>query len=1616
MGTSEDAVAAKAGSKLNKALTKRLKDSMLPGDDPFAKGGIEEAAKFVLSAAASRKPGSAKIAMASALEDRRYLRIAIVNDDMPFLVDSVAATIASHGLSIDRLVHPVLRVERDDDNRLIGFARNQAAGDAESMIYIETERADAKERRELEKALKVTLADVRAAVEDWPLVQHLMRQDAASLGESEGAKLLQWLNSGMLTQLGHVTRYRDGTLDEMLGICRQSADQILADSSYERAFEWFDDASERTTRAPLVVKANRPSNVHRRVPLDLFIVPRVEDGQVVALSVHAGVWTSAALAAKPGKVPVLRAHLDDLLREFAFDPNGHAGKALVHAVTTLPYDLTIGFEQADLRRVATTMMGLVDRPRPRLSLVEAPLARHLFAFAWMPRDMMSTDVRRRIQAMLERETGSQLLDWSLEIEGGTLAMLRFVLDIRAFDGAIDEDTFEDQMQAMLRGWPEAVETALGEMHESGRAAALAARYRDAFPAFYRDDYGPGEAAIDIDRLHSLSASVESGANIRGVRLYRKAGDDPNQLRLKVYQIAGELPLSDAVPALENFGFDVLSEIPTPLDDGEFGTIHDFLLGLPTADPIEKLLERAETVEVAIASVLNEAAENDPFNRLVVEAGLTAQAAEWLRAFYRYLRQTGMGFTIYTVVDALSRAPAVTNALIALFKARHDPAFSEDREKAVNAARAAMKSGLAKVSAINDDRLLRLYGAAIDATLRTNAFAEAGKVALAFKLDSAQVPSLPKPVPWREIFVYSRRVEGIHLRSGPVARGGLRWSDRRDDFRTEILGLMKAQKVKNAVIVPSGAKGGFYPKQLPDPGRDRAGWAAEGQASYEIFIETLLSITDNIVEGKVVHPADVVINDGEDPYFVVAADKGTARFSDIANRIAQEREFWLDDAFASGGSNGYDHKAMGITAKGAWVSVQRHFLEMGIDVQTEPVTVVGCGDMSGDVFGNGMLLSKAIKLVAAFDHRHIFIDPDPDPAKSWKERKRMFDLPSSSWEDYDPKLISKGGGVFPRSAKTIKLSKQARDALGIEDAQIEPDALISAILKSPNDLLWFGGIGTYIKAERENNIQVGDPANDALRVDGQDLRVKVIGEGANLGVTQAGRIEFALNGGRINTDFIDNSAGVDCSDNEVNIKIALADARRSGKLSEKKRVALLAEMTDEVAEIVLEEQPAPGAGVVDRGRRRRFGHGFAPAADRNARGTGLSRPPDRGACRQRDVQPPRNRRGGLHAARAGGVTVVGQAGAAGRHRSKPAARRSGTAAQPVGIFPRADAPGIQEADRQPPAAPGHHRHRPCQPHRQPAGPDPSLRAGGRGKRGACRSRVRIRRCRAAVRCARNLGGTGRSCNARSDPADPVRPRGERDAHPDGRCAANIERLPDAERRGRRTRQGRAETFNRNREIARRRKPCAHDQAAARIRQCRCAGEARGQGHAPVRSRRSRGPRRPCQAHGNRPPQADQCLHHPRARSRPGLGAGDGGTDEPVGRLGAPAGRRSRARLPADAAGIPAAPDAAQRDEGQSVRNGECLARRECRGDPAVSLDDHPRTCAYAGCARHAGADCQPGAQRPVALNPNRLDERGAPPPFRCAWIERTFASWGQGTAARRRPSPCGKRVSKAASRF
>ena len=1139
-------------SKLSDALALRLTKGALPGELlGFGDAERAAAADFLIDTAEKRAPGTVALAIEPIAggDQHRKMRIGVINDDMPFLVDSIAATLSGQGIAIDRILHPVVRVLRSVQGELTALGDE---GQRESIVYIEAERTDARVRRDLATILKANLADVRSAVEDWVPLQKAMAADAAALGATEGAKLLTWFLDRNLTLLGHFRTGRDGVIREALGIARHDHDvPLLAEGSRERAIAWFDEGG----RAPLLMKSNLTATVHRHVPLDLIAVPVIEDGVIAGLSVHAGLWTSAALATAPDEVPVLRERLAVLREKLGFDPASHAGKALTHAVAALPHDLVSAFDAASLEQLVLTAMSLADRPRPKMVVVPSALGRHLFGFVWLPRDDLTTARRVAIGEMLAQAVNGSVLNWGIALEDGDVALIRYMLDSRSTLAVPDVAPLDRRLERMVRGWAPNVEAALVEAVGASRAARLALRWAGTFPNGYRNASTPEEAALDVERLAMLD-----GPGARSVRLFAVEPGKP--IRFKIYRLGGALPLSDVVPVLENFGFRVVSEQPTALSGDDQPFIQEFTLeGNDAAGHVD-----APVLEGAIAAVLENSAENDAFNRLIVAAEMAPASVVLLRAWFRYLRQAGLTYGMNTVVDALRRAPALAAALIRRFEAIHGP---KPDAAAADAAQAEILRELDAVAAIDDDRILRAYDAVVAATLRTNAFAEGGREALAFKLDSARIPGLPAPLPWREVWVYSPRIEGIHLRAGPVARGGLRWSDRRDDFRTEILGLMKAQRVKNAVIVPTGAKGGFYAKQLPSPS-NRDAWMAEGTEAYRIFIRALLSITDNLVGGKVVHPADVAVLDGDDPYFVVAADKGTATFSDVANAIALERNFWLGDAFASGGSVGYDHKAMGITAKGAWVSVQRHFAERGVDVQSDPVRVVGCGDMSGDVFGNGMLLSQTIRLVAAFDHRHVFLDPTPDAAASWSERARMFALPRSSWADYDPALISEGGGVFSRSAKSIPLSPQVREALGIEATELEPSALISAILKAPVDLIWFGGIGTYVKARAENNATVGDPANDRLRIDAEDVRATAIGEGANLGVTQAARIAFAAAGGRINTDFIDNSAGVDCSDNEVNIKIALNGEVAAKRLSYEDRNALLGSMTDDVAALVLED--------------------------------------------------------------------------------------------------------------------------------------------------------------------------------------------------------------------------------------------------------------------------------------------------------------------------------------------------------------------------------------------------------------------------------------------------------------
>ncbi|WP_093454613.1 NAD-glutamate dehydrogenase domain-containing protein [Sphingomonas sp. YR710] len=1140
-----------------------LTSGALPGEiDGLTAEDLGDAAAFVARTAARRQPGKAAIAIAGITAHAgrpRAMRIAVINDDMPFLVDSVAGALAALGIEIRRLLHPVLAMRRDADGYLAAILPGGATGERrESVIYIEAERVDARKRQQLVHELESTLIDVRAAVRDWPAMQVALRDDAECLPDGEGSALLRWFLDGNLTLLGHRIEDRGGTISGQLGILRSGDPALWTDVTRDAAIGWFENGGS----SPLISKADVRATVHRRAPMDLVILPVREGKTITGLSVHVGLWTSAALRSSPDQVPVLRARLTAIEEKLGLDPVSHAGKALRHALSELPHDLMITLPASGMEHVALTAMSLVDRPRPQLELAASTLGRHLMAFVWLPRELLTTARRLAIGEMLATAAHAALANWSLQLGEGDVAQIRYMFDLPPVADIPDAEALDSRLSEMLRGWEPAVEAKLAETAPGRRSTRLALDYAAAFPAGYRTHSTPAEAAIDIRRMAALA-----DGDARGVRLYRHDDDAPHRLRLKVYRLGALISLSEAVPVLENFGFRVLEEIPTPLDQGRIGYIHEFRIETDGPAIASALIDRADVAEAAITAVLEGAAENDLFNLLIIAIGLSPADAVLFRAWFRYLRQTGFAYGLATAVEALRNAPDVARNIIAFFRALHDPANRDtDLADRINAE---IDAGLKQVSAIDDDRMLRRFRAVVRATLRTNAFSPAAAEALAFKLDSSGIPGLPQPLPWREIWVYSPRVEGIHLRGGPIARGGLRWSDRRDDFRTEILGLMKAQIVKNAVIVPTGAKGGFYPKQLP-PVSDRDAWLAEGTESYRIFIRALLSVTDNIVGNKLVHPAKVVIRDDDDPYFVVAADKGTATFSDVANAIAVDRGFWLGDAFASGGSHGYDHKAMAITARGTWVSVTRHFAEIGVDVQKDPIRVVGCGDMSGDVFGNGMLLSKSLRLLAAFDHRHIFLDPVPDAAKSHAERLRLFALPRSSWADYDPALISAGGGVFPRSQKEIPLSPEVKAALGIAEDALDPSALIAAILRSPVDLLWFGGIGTYVKAASETNAEVGDRANEAHRINGDEVGARVIGEGANLGVTQAGRIAFGLKGGRINTDFIDNSAGVDCSDNEVNIKILLNREMHEGRIGLDARNDLLVRMTGDVAHLVLED--------------------------------------------------------------------------------------------------------------------------------------------------------------------------------------------------------------------------------------------------------------------------------------------------------------------------------------------------------------------------------------------------------------------------------------------------------------
>ena len=1136
--------------------------------------------------------------------------VEVVTDDMSFLVDSLTMELARQHRNAHLVLHPTLDVERDGDGQLIavhpvstGSTTPDSDTVRESWMHVEIDRLteEGNECVRLADDVRRVLGDVRAAVEDWSAMQDRARAIVADLDENppplsesevtEGKALLEWLADEHFTFLGY-REYEleqvsvDGGQEDILRPVSGSGLGILrdADAHKSSSFQRLSGAVKAKAREKsllVLAKANSRATVHRPAYLD-YVGVKVfgADGEVVGERRFLGLFSSAAYTESVMRVPLIRVKVSDVLEATGLDPRSHDGNALLDTLETYPRDELFHTPTEELAPIAEAAMQARERRAVRLFIRRDIYDRYLSVLIYLPRDRYNTSVRQKFVRILAQVIGEGRIDpdsieFNVSITESTTARVHFVVRMpvgETIPESIDTADLERRLIDASRSWHDdflhAVSTEYGE--EVG--AILARRYVDAFPEAYKEDFPARTAAVDLGRLEA----IQGDAGIDQA-LYSELDAPEGEARLKVFRVGPPLSLSEVLPMLSSMGVEVVDERPYGLA-GLDRVSHVYDFGLRYGEPMPD--QARELFSDALRAIWDGYTEIDGFNALVLRASLTWRQAMLLRAYAKYMRQGNSPFAIDSIEGALAVNVDLARMLVTFFETRFDPDLDEEaRDKKQEDLEGRITSALDDVVSLDHDRILRSYLTHIRATLRTNYFQFAGKgkrpkTYLSLKMEPSAIPDLPEPRPKFEIFVYSPRVEGVHLRFGAVARGGLRWSDRRDDFRTEILGLVKAQMVKNTVIVPVGAKGGFYAKQLPDSAGDggRDAWLAEGVECYKTFIRGLLDVTDNLVAGETVPPERVVRRDGNDSYLVVAADKGTATFSDIANGVSKDYGFWLGDAFASGGSVGYDHKAMGITARGAWVSVRRHFRELGIDCQTEDITVAGVGDMSGDVFGNGMLCSEHIKLIAAFDHRDIFIDPEPDPATSFAERKRLFELPRSSWQDYDTSLISEGGGVFPRSAKKIPINHHIRSALGIlrNVDSMTPAELMKAILLSPVDLLWNGGIGTYVKASTETNADAGDKANDAIRVNGTELRVRVVGEGGNLGCTQRGRIEFANNGGRINTDFIDNSAGVDTSDREVNLKILLDRVVLDGDLTEKQRNQLLASMTDEVADLVLRD--------------------------------------------------------------------------------------------------------------------------------------------------------------------------------------------------------------------------------------------------------------------------------------------------------------------------------------------------------------------------------------------------------------------------------------------------------------
>ncbi len=1131
-----------------------------------------------------RDPGTTSVRVISPLVEvdgweSRHSILMTVTDDLPFLVDSVTMELSRMDVGIHLVVNPVLVDLRSTGGRFAS-ADDDIEGDHASFIAMEIDRQSTPERlAEIEASIRRVLADVRAVVDDWPEMRSKMLDIADRLPSepiplseaevAEAVELARWVAGDHFIFLG----YREYALDETslraipgsgLGILGGEPAQpvrLLADLPPQARAR----AAER--RLLNLTKAGSRSTVHRASYLDYIGVKTFdENGNVTGERRFVGLYTAEVYTRSASLIPRVRRLMDETLERAGFPRGGHDEKRLLNILEDYPRDELLQIDIDDLFDNAIAIAGLQERRRARLFARSELFGRFVTCMVYIPRDRYNTETRTQIEALLTESYGGSASDWSTKISDSVLARLLIHVSVDSGEpNDVDVTALEAQIEDILRDWEDDFRAEVVRDLGEDVGVEIGQRYADAFPPSYRGSFTPRAAVADIEELERLVEDGQVGLNV-----YRTPGNPPTAFKLKLYRRGERVSLTTVMPLLTNLGVVVIDEQPYEIrrDDGAPLWIYDF--SLEHDDPGADFAATAELVEQSFAAVWRGEVADDGFNRLVLAAGIGPRYVAVLRVYARYLHQTGIAYSQQYIEETLGQHADAARMLVDLFLARFDP----DREERVELCEAISVTFLAaveQIASLDQDRILRRFHNLIVSTLRTNFFQAdpdgSQPPYVAVKLDPKSIDDLPEPRPMFEIFVYSPRFEGVHLRSGSVARGGLRWSDRNEDFRTEVLGLVKAQMVKNAVIVPSGAKGGFVLKRSPTSADPQA-LRDEVVACYRLFVSALLDLTDNLVDGEVVPPKRTVLHDGHDTYLVVAADKGTATFSDIANELAVQRGYWLGDAFASGGSQGYDHKGMGITARGAWESVKRHFRELGHDIQSEPFTVVGVGDMSGDVFGNGMLLSEQIRLVAAFDHRHIFIDPDPDAAVSYAERRRLFELPGSNWADYDASLISPGGGVHPRSAKAIEVGPEVQRALGIEASVLTPAELMMAILRAPVDLLWNGGIGTYIKASSESNAEVGDKANDAIRIDARDARAKVIGEGGNLGVTQRARVEFARKGGSVNTDAIDNAGGVDCSDHEVNIKIALDQVVAEGDLTAKQRNEVLAEMTLDVAALVL----------------------------------------------------------------------------------------------------------------------------------------------------------------------------------------------------------------------------------------------------------------------------------------------------------------------------------------------------------------------------------------------------------------------------------------------------------------